>query len=368
MKKVLILANMDEVVYLFRRQLVERLVREGIQTVVAAADGPYFNRFDHLGVKRVLLPVSRHGANPVGDMLFYLKCRRLIRREKPDAVLTFTIKPNCYGGIAARRCGVPFAANVTGIGEAFQRRGPVRMAAEMLTGLSLRGAARVFFQNRANLDAFVSGGLVDPARCVLLPGSGVDLDMFQYREYPEEKPLRFLMPARLCRSKGVAEYVRAAEIFGRRHPGCEFHFAGLIDDESLYREIRSDAVIFHHRLDIDAMPDFIAGMHAVVLPSYHEGLSNVLLEAMAVGRPVLASDIPGCRECVLDDCGVLFRPRSTESLVEALERFCAMSSDERAAMGLRGRRAAEANFSRETVVAAYMDFLKNSWDEKKPSQ
>ncbi len=365
MKKVLILANMDEVVYQFRRQLVERLVREGIQTVVAAADGPYFHRFDRLGVKRVLLPVSRHGSNPVGDMIFYRRCLRLIRRENPDAVLTFTIKPNCYGGLAARKCGVPFAANITGIGEAFQRRGPVRMAAKMLTRRSLKGAARVFFQNRVNLETFVSEGLVDPARCVLLPGSGVDLEAFPCREYPEEKPLRFLLPARFCRSKGVAEYIRAAELFGGRHPGCEFHFAGLIDDERLYAELRSDAVIFHPRLDIDAMPDFIAGMHAVVLPSYHEGLSNVLLEAMATGRPVLASDIPGCRECVRDDCGLLFRPRSAEALAECLERFAAMSPGEHAAMGLRGRRAAEEHFSRETVVARYMEFLKNAWNEKK---
>jgi galacturonosyltransferase len=256
--------------------------------------------------------------------------------------------------------GIPFLPNVTGVGEAFQKKGAVKFFASRLLQASFAGAATVFFQNRSNMDTFTAAGIVPPEKCLLLPGSGVDLDANKYRAYPPpHEPLRFGMAARFCRSKGVAEYFAAAGMLQKAHPGrVEFHFAGPVDDHKLLKDVDNGSVIIHPAMAAGEMPEYFAGLDVLVHPSYHEGLSNVILEALACGRPVLASDIPGCRECCGNDSGILFPVKSADALCAAAEKFISLSHAERAGMGERGRKFVEKHFSRRKVTAAYLETIK----------
>lgn len=361
MKKVVLIANMEEVIYLFRRQLVSALVAAGYQVTMVAPEGTCGKEMASLGADRIEFPISRHGCNPFSELRLFFRYFFLLRRLKPDMVFTYTVKPNSYAGIACRLLGIPFVPNVTGVGEAFQKKGAVQYLAVRLLRTAFKGAGTVFFQNRANAEQFMAEGIVTDKQVALLPGSGVDLDENCYREYPPEREiLRFGMAARFCCSKGVKEYFQAAEYFAVNHPGrAEFVYTGIVDDKELLKKLDKGFVKILPQTPVKEMPYFFAGLDAFVLPSYHEGLSNVLLESLAAGRPVLASDIPGCRECCGNDSGIVFAPGSTDALIKALEQFMALDYTDRAAMGRRGREFVEKSFSRRIVTDRYLQLLKD---------
>ena len=358
-KRVLILANFAQGIYSFRREVVQALVEryEVWFCVPEAGDDEHVQALCALGARHVQARhLSRRGTNPLEDEQLLIFYNKLLREVAPSVVLTYTIKPNVYGGIACQMQHIPYIANVTGLGTSIQNGGALQRLTLGLYRRGLRGACKVFFQNSANRDFMVGRGVVSGPHDVL-PGSGVNTEWFGLQDYPsEDEPLSFLTVGRIMRDKGTAELIEAARIVRRQHPEVKFQLLGSFDEdwEQAVANAVAEGVIEHIPQQEDVRP-FYAGCAALVHPSYHEGMSNVCLEAASAGRPVIASAIPGCRETFDEGVtGLGFEPKSAESLAEALERFIAVPWEERRAMGFAGREKVIREFDRQIVVDKYL--------------
>lgn len=359
MNTALILANNDVGLYNFRKELIEALLKMGCQVIISLPKGERVANFLDMGCIYVETALSRHGMNPFQEIKLLRFYKSIIRKYKPDIVLTYTIKPNIYGGLAAANCKAPYIANVTGLGTAIEGGGAASKVLTSLYRRALRKAECVFFQNESNKDFMVKKGVT--AKTIgLLPGSGVNLSRHPYEAYPDHgQACRFLFVGRLMRDKGVLELLGAAEALREKYPKVAFGLVGDCEEE--FKEtlektaLPENVTLFGKQKDVHS---YMKQADAILLPSYHEGMANVLLEAAACGRPVLASDIPGCRETFEEGVsGYGFRVRDVDSLVQAIEKFLSLSLQERQAMGLMGRRKVEKEFDRNIVVDAYMKIM-----------
>lgn len=329
-------------------------------TVVAPSD-PASAKLAEMGCDLHTLNMDAKGLNPLRDIALYRELSAIFRRENPDVILSYTIKPNIYGALAARACRLPFVPNVSGLGTAFLSGGILRRAAELLYRRAFAGLPVVFFQNHEDRDLFVDRRLVQPSQTRLLPGSGINLEHFAPMPAPTDatSPV-FLMIARLLRDKGVLEYVDAARQVKARHPAARFRLLGATDavnrtaiDAATVAGWQAEGVIEYLGTTADVRP-VIAAAECVVLPSYREGAPRTLIEAAAMARPVIATDVPGCRSVVeAGVTGLLCAPRDAESLAAAMLEFCGMTPEVRAAMGAAGRRKMEAEYDEALVVDAY---------------
>lgn len=357
-KKVLILVNHDVVIYNFRLELVERLLDEEYEVHISS---PYGERIDDLvkiGAKYHKIDIDRHGMNPKADMQVFCEYWRLIKRICPMVILTYTIKPNVYGGIAAQMAHIPFIANVTGLGTTLNQGGMKERLILFLYRLGLRGAQKIFFQNRSNMKFMLDKHVIS-ALCSteVLPGSGVNLNVHNFEPYPEETDrLIFATIGRIMCDKGTDELLYAAEKIKEKYPAVTFRLIGFFDEdyEEKIRKAEKKGIIEYVEQQRDVHP-WMKEAHAIIHPSYHEGMSNVLLEAAATGRPVLASDIPGCREAFEEGVsGIGFRPRNGIGLTKTIEKFICLPYAKKIAMGVAGRTRMEKKFDRNIVVDKYM--------------
>lgn len=355
MKRVLILANDVTTILQFRCELVCALVSEGHEVVVSVPKSDRIPEIEALGASVVETPVARHGKNPFKDFLLYGKYKKLIKTIKPDIVLTFTIKPNVYGGMAAGRLKVPYVANVTGLGVVGDG-GMMQKLTLFLYKMGLKRAKCVFFQNRANEEFFRQKKIIR-GEAKLLPGSGVNIERFSLLDHPEENPTNIVFVGRIIKDKGVFELAEAA----KRFVGDEdlrFTVVGDVEygSENPLAELSNVRCVGFHK---DVRP-YLEAAHAIVLPSYHEGMANVLLEAAASGRAILASRIPGCSETFDEGVtGFGFEAKNAESLFEAVMKFKSLSYLEKCEMGKAGRRKMEQEFDRQIVVASYIEQVKS---------
>ena len=316
-----------------------------------------------LEVERIPVRVERAGLNPWADLQLMRRYRQLLSRIRPSAYLSFTIKPNIYGSMAAGRLGIPAVPNVSGIGNAFLRRDPVQQVVTSLSRLGFRRAPAVFFQNREDRDHFLERRIVRSEQARLLPGSGVDLQHFTPAA-PDHGPPTFLLIARLVRDKGVIEFVEAARMLRAELPEARFQLLGGPDaghrtaislaDVNRWAE---EGVIEYLGPTDDVRP-FITSASIVILPSYREGLPRSLLEGAAMGRPLIGADAPGCRDVVEHGVnGYLCRVGDARSLADAMLQLARLPEAARRAMGAAARRTVENRFSEELVVRAYLDVL-----------
>ena len=355
-RRVLILANLDITITYFRMELVQALKKQGYEVHVACPYGTGVEELTRLGCIWHEARVNRHGTSPVDDCKLFVRSAGILKDVAPDMVLTYTVKPNVYGGIASKLRKTPFVANVTGLGTAIENGGLLQSITLCLYKAGLRGAEKVFFQNTYNRDFMLKNGVVKSAYEVL-PGSGVNLDKYSLVDYPDKtSPISFLTIGRVMRDKGTDELLEAARTIKAKHPKVKFQLVGMFDGE--YEGVISAAVaegiVEYIPQQADIRP-FVANSHALVHPSWHEGMSNVCLEAAAMGRPILASNIPGCKETFDESVsGFGFEPRSADSLVDILERFIAMSWEQQRNMGLAGRQKVEREFNRQIVVDKYL--------------
>lgn len=359
-KTILVLTNNIGGLHSFRKEVMKAMVDEGYKVVISHPDeDERIAYFTDIGCEDVLTEFNRRGMNPVKDLQLLMKYRKLIKKYKPLAVLTYTIKPNVYGGMACRMTGTPQLANVTGLGDAVENGGLLQKLTVFLYKMGIGKAKRVFFQNKYNRQFCIEKGIAkeDP---VLLPGSGVNLNHHQYQEYPENGVIKFLFIARLLKDKGTEEYFEAATRIKEKYPNTEFQILGRCEGnyQEQLDELVSKGIINFLGRTSDVRP-FIGNVHCTIMPSYHEGMSNVNLESAANGRPVITTNVPGCQETVDNGVtGILCEPRSAESLIAAIEKFLSLTYEEKKAMGMAARKKVEREFDRQIVVNKYLDELK----------
>ena len=365
--KILISANTAWYLVNFRSGLMRALMEAGNEVVAAAPTDAARSRLEAIGCRFVDLPMDRRGTSPARDATLLRRYLRLMRRERPEAFLGFTIKPNIYGAIAARMFGVPSVNNISGLGTVFARETVLTALVRRLYRHALAAADVVFFQNVENRDAFVAAGIVRADQAKLLPGSGVDLAHFAVPDRPPNGR-NFMFAGRLLWAKGVAEYVEAARAVRAQHPDAVFRLLGFVEDDDpagvsfadIARWEEEGAVSYCGETD-DVRP-FLAAADCVVLPSYYaEGTPRTLIEAAAMGRPTVTTDRPGCRDVVADGLtGFLVPPRDTAALAAALNRFAALPAADMAAMGVEARCRAERYFDEGIVVRAYLEAIERA--------
>ena len=356
-KKVLILVNHNVVIYNFRKELVQRLVADGYEVYLSCPQGNRIAELKGMGARFIETDVERRSKNPLTDLKLMRHYKKMMKEVNPDIVLSYTIKPNIYGGIAARKLGVPQLANITGLGTSIEDGGLSSKLILNLYKFGLKEAKVVFFQNQSNLDFFENKGLVKN-KALLLPGSGVNLQEFCYEPYPEETGETILLIiGRMMKNKGTGEILEAARIVRKKNPNVIFRFIGFADDDwqATIDSAVSEGIIEYPGNQTD-VHSFIKNSHATLMASYHEGMSNVLLETAATGRPIIASNITGCRETFDEGIsGIGFRIKDSGDIVRAVEFFLSLPYIKRAEMGRAGRAKVEKEFDRQIVVNKYIE-------------
>lgn len=373
---ILITVNAAWNIWNFRRPIVEALVGDGHRVTILAPVDESLKDIENMGCNFIPLDMNVKGLNPIDYLKLFQNFKKNFMHEKPDVVLSFTIKNNIFGALAASASKTPFIPNVTGLGTAFLSTGIMQIVAERLYRKAFASLPCVFFQNADDRSLFLARGLVQGNQAHLLPGSGIDLAQFEVAAYPTQTDAPvFLMIGRLLRDKGVFEYVEAARLVRAKWPGARFQLLGAVDaanrtaiDTMTVQSWQSEGVIEYLGATDDVRP-YIAASHVVVLPSYREGAPRSLIEAAAMGRPLIASNVPGCRSVVDDSIsGLLCSERSSESLATACSAFLALAPEAQSAMGLAGRAKMEVEFDQVRVIEAYRDAIALASTGKSTSQ
>ena len=356
----------------FRSGLIRALIAKGYEVVAVAPHDGYANRLASLGCRFIALPMDSQGTHPLRDLMLLFRFLKLLHRERPDVFLGYTVKPNIYGSLAARMLGIPVVNNIAGLGAVFIQDGWLVRLVRGLYRVALSRSTTVFFQNNDDRVLFVNAGLVRSEVADLLPGSGIDLTRFSTN--PDNTALqhstnydgrfRFLLIARMLKDKGVGEYVMAAKLIRSRYPQVECCLLGFVDVQNPAAISRAEMDAWVAQGDViylgvsDDVRVEIATTDCIVLPSYREGTPRTLLEAAAMGKPIVTTDAVGCREVVDDGVnGYLCRVRDAEDLAEKMRLMIELSPNERAVMGAAGRKKMELEFDEKIVIDKYLDVI-----------
>ena len=349
-RKIVILTNHSYMLWRFRRELIEDLTKK-YKVVLGMPFVGHEQDFMALGIRCKQIQVDRRGINPVTDSALLCTYYRFLKQEKPDLVITYSIKPNIYAGLCCRRLHIPLCANVQGLGTAFQKPRLAKFVT-ILYREAFRKVKTVYFENTANAQEFIDRNIVPKEKITVLHGAGIDLQMYAYQMYPENEQFHFLYLGRIMKEKGMDELIYACERLRQEGYAFVLDLVGFFEDtykQQIERLVDQKIAVFHG-FQQEPRP-FYNDCDCVVLPSYHEGMSNVLLEAAATGRPVITSNIPGCREAVLDGrSGILVPKCDAQALYEAMKQMLSANRGKREAMGLVGRKWMEQQFSKECVV------------------
>lgn len=362
---ILMTANSAWNIVNFRRPIVRAFLGAGHSITVLAPPDESIIEIERLGCRFIPLAMNVKGLNPLDDLKLLRFFRSIFRSEKPDVVLSYTIKNNIFGAMAATSCRIPFIPNVTGLGTAFLSGGILQNLAERLYRQAFARLPVVFFQNEDDRHLFLRRGLIRNNQARIVPGSGIDLSYFSPVNFPtSDAPPVFLMIARILRDKGVVEFVEAARAVKRIHPEAVFQLLGAIDAEN--RSAIGPATVrkwekegdIHYLGTTKDVRSAIAAAHCIVLPSYREGAPRTLIEAAAMARPIIATDVPGCRSVVNDrKTGFLCQPRNSASLAQVCIQFLELSHNGRLAMGIAGRAKMECEFDEGIIVEAYQEAI-----------
>ncbi|GEK57702.1 glycosyltransferase family 1 protein [Marinococcus halophilus] len=361
MKKILITVNHDVVIYNFRLEIVEKFLYEGHRVIISSPYGERIDELIELGCEYIDATISRHGTNIMEDLNLFNYYLKTIREVKPDVVLSFTIKPNIYGGIVCRLLNIPYIANITGLGTAVEEKGIVQKISILLYKIAFKKVNCVFFQNEENKKFFIDNKIAI-GKHKLLPGSGVNLKRFDILEYPNKNEIHFVFISRIMQAKGIDQYLEAAEYISNKYSNVKFHVCGFCEEnyEEKLDSLDNKGIINYHGM-VRKVKDILAITHCTVHPTYYpEGLSNVLLESAASGRPIISTDRSGCRE-VIDDSinGYIVMEKNSNDLIAKIEKFINLRYSDKKNMGLAGRKKVEAEFDRQIVVNAYLSEIEN---------
>ena len=356
---ILILSNSSSGLYEFRNEVVEDLLSDHEVFISLPDEDSYTKILADEGCHIFHTPFNRRGMNPIKDAILLFRYIVLIHRIKPKMVLTYTIKPNIYGGMACRLTHTNYSANITGLGTAIQGGGILSKILIRMYRVALNRAKAVFYQNIYNMEYMLGREIACKCKSILLPGSGVNIVKHSYKPYPtEDKGLRVLAVLRIMKDKGIEEFLYTVDRICDEYD-AHFVLAGGYEDETRQKyEPQIQGLVEAGKLEYvgfcDRIDELYESCHILVHPSYHEGLSNVCLEAAACGRLVVTTDVPGCRETVIPgETGMLFKSKDKKAAYNALVDILSMTSSEREHMGRKGRKYVEENFNREIVIQKY---------------
>lgn len=375
--KILMISNNSQGFYNFKNEIIKEFLEPntylienklGPNEVTVIVPDKNMNRdFKEIGCNVINIDLQRRGTNPLKDFNLFLNYYKLIKKYNPDVVLTFTIKPNVYAGLACQLLGINYIANVTGLGTSIRNKSLIRSFIMNLYYIGLKGANKIYFENKSDLK-FFNDNIFQNSKSVLLPGSGINLSRFKLKQYPQNNDkIIFLTVGRIMKDKGITELLEAAKYISKQYKNVEFYIAGDFDDDSykdLILKLDNQGIINYlgFRNDISYLME---KSHCIIHPSYHEGLSNVLLEAAATGRPVIASDVPGCKETFIEgETGISIKSKDISSLIKGIERFLSLENLDREKMGIKARKHVEKNFNRKFVIKKYINELESIENEE----
>ena len=367
-KKILISLNTAWNLLNFRAGLIDGLIRSGYEVVAVAPKDEYVVKLELLGCRFVHLEMDNQGTHPIRDLLLLWRYFRLLKNEKPDLCLFYTVKPNVYGSLASRLCGIPFINNVSGLGAVFIQGGWLRRFVSALYRLAFRNSNRVFFQNRDDLGLFLENKLVKVVLTDVLPGSGINLHRFTPTDDADRKSFnsafRFLLIARMLKDKGVVEFVNAAQLLKESGVKAEFCLLGFLDVQnpaaisSEQMKEWTDQGFVKYLGVSDDVREHIASADCIVLPSYREGTPRTLLEAAAMGKPIITTNVVGCKEVVEHGVnGFLCEVKNAQDLALKIKEMLLLSDDQRRLMGENGRLKMEKEFDEKIVIQKYLQAI-----------
>ncbi|MEQ6389254.1 glycosyltransferase family 4 protein [Bacillaceae bacterium S4-13-58] len=361
MKKVVILSNHHAYTYNFRKEIIQRLIDEDYTVYVVLPYGEKVELLKEMGCKFIDLPLDRRGMNPITDLKLLLGYYKIIKNIKPDAVLSYTVKPNIYGGLVCRFQSIPFFPNVTGLGSAVENESLIQKILVQMYRLAYKKASCIFFQNEEN-QQFFHNKEIAIKKSRKIPGSGVNTQYFSLLPYPSDETIEFVFISRIMKEKGIDQYLEAAEFIKGKYPNTKFHVLGFCEEayEQKLNELQQKGIIHYHGMKSDVR-EFHEISHCTIHPTYYpEGMSNVLLESAASGRPVITTNRSGCREIVDDEVnGYIVEQQNTQNLIEKIEMFLALNHEQKKQMGLAGREKVENEFDRKIVVDAYFEEIES---------
>lgn len=359
--KILILANDRVGLYNFRKELIEKLRQSGNEVVLAY---PCFDTDTDEKVfqcKIINTEVDRRGKDLLKDFKLYNQYKKILSTIKPDLVITYTIKPNIYGSLACKKFKCPYAVNITGLGSAFTKNNLFKKVVSFLYKKALKSAKVVFFENEGNREVFLENKITEKDKTVVLRGAGVNVEEYNYYPIKDDQTIKFLFIGRIMKDKGINEFLNAAERIKQKYNNTQFDVIGNMEENysNIIMQSVENNIINYHGFQRD-VKEFIKNCHCLILPSYHEGMSNALLECAAMGRPLITSNINGCKEAVDEGySGYLLNVCDCDDLFMKIEKFINLDYSEKLAMGINSRNKMLKQFDRKEVIEKTLVHLFN---------
>ncbi len=360
--RLLILANAESTVYCFRRELIEKLVKDGYEVFVSFPCEKYAKVIEATGCTVIDTKVNKKGRNPFEELSLIAEYKNIIKTVKPDLVVTYTIKPNIYGGLAARKLNVKYINTVTGLGVVFMKNSSLNLYVRHLLKKALKKSSCVFFENEYNLKLLTDSGICK-APTVLTSGTGVNLELYKFEDMTDSDKVGFVVVSHLLKDKGYDEIFEVVKRIKDKY-GDKVHFdiVGRMPNNSYKKQIDelvdNGYIVYHGEIRQEEVRLILKNGQCLIHASHHEGLSNAVMEACATGRPAIVTDIPGCREAVDDNVnGYLFEKCNASELYECVDRFINLPFDARKKMGIAARRKVEREFDRNSVIETYESII-----------
>lgn len=362
--KIAFVANTCWNIFNFRKGLVHHFLSKGDEVIVLAPFDEYTESIKKWGVSFVETPLDGTGVNPIKDLRYLKSIYSVFEKEQPDIALSFTIKSNIYACLAGKFASVPVICNVSGLGTVFLVKGFTGEIALLLYRMAFRFAKAVFFQNSDDKKLFLENITVKEDRIDVLPGSGINLDEFKHAPFVLGAKVKILMISRLIVEKGVREFAEAASYF-KDDERVSFTLVGKLDEKHARSIEKSEldhwivSKWIHYHPHSDKVKELLADHEVVLLPSYREGTPRTLLEGAAIGRALLASNVPGCREVVEDGYnGFLFEVKSVKSIVDKVKLYLSLSPNERMLLSEQSRKLVESRFDEKLVIDKYQETIR----------
>ena len=360
-KKVMLLGNHAFVIYNFRKELIKQLLKDGYEVYLSMPyDDDKVPKMIEWGCKFIETNVDRRGTNPFKDLKLIKHYLKILRKYKPDVVLTYTIKPNLYGGIACRIYKIPYINNITGLGSGFNKKGLLKQVIKILYKTALKDSSKVFFQNEHDKKILLDEKIIR-RNFEVLPGSGVNLKEYLYHKMPSYSVIKFIFVGRIMRDKGIHEFLEAAVKSKKKYGNkIEFNIVGFVESTEIHlrkeiEKLNSNGIVKYHGYQND-VKHYIQNVHCLIQPSHGgEGLSNVLLEAAATGRILLASKIPGCQETIeVEKNGYIFDKKNVNSLCNSIDKLMSLDDQNLDEMSLYSRYKVNKEFDRNIIIERYL--------------